>query len=227
MDAGDSFWSDIPLTRKTGSLIIVEAMNLMGYSAAVLGEKDLTLGEEALARLISAAEFTVLSANVLKSDGRLLASPYVILEIKGHRVAILGLTGVPVQPIPGFRILDPLDTGRRYLKELTEQADVIIVLAHTGEEIARKLGAERGVDLVVWGGVSGQNPGPFWNEANSSLSVVAEKPSPGHAGRVVGFARLEIDPRGIITQYDWSPTALTPSFPDDPSILDLIRHYGS
>ncbi|MDW8102819.1 MAG: hypothetical protein RMK30_08080 [Anaerolineae bacterium] len=225
LDAGDSLWSDVPLTRRSGSLIIVEAMNLMGYSAAVLGEKDLTLGEEALERLISAARFPFLSANVLKSDGRPLVSPYVLLEIKGHRVAILGLTGMPIQPVPGFRILDPLETGRGYIRELKKQADLIILLAHTGADLARKLAAEEGVDLVVWGGVSGQNLGPLWDEARSSLAVVAEAPAPGHAGRAVGFTRLSIDSKGRITRYEWSQVLLTPSYSDDPAILELIRRY--
>lgn len=198
----------------------------MGYSAAVLGEKDLTMGQEALGKLISTAKFPILSANVLKSDRKPLALPSTLLEIKGHRIAILGLTGMPLQPVPGFMVLDPLEMGKSYVKELKGQADVIIILAHTGEEIAKKLGEEEGVDLVVGGGVAGQNPSPFWNEANSSLTVIAEVPTPGHAGRMVGFTRLLINSKGVITQYEWQSIALTPSFPDDPAILELIRRYS-
>lgn len=226
LDAGDAFWSDVPLTRKTGSLIIVEAMNMMGYSAAALGEKDLTLPKEALERIISTANFPILSANVLKEDGKLLASPYAFLEVRGHRIAILGLTGLPIPPIMGYRVLDPLETGRHYIRKLRREADIVIVLAHTGGEIAKRLGAEDGVDLVVWGGVVGQKPEPFWNETNASLAVIAEAPTPGHAGREVGFARLDLDSKGRITSYEWSSTLLTPSFPDDPAILSLIQRYS-
>jgi 2',3'-cyclic-nucleotide 2'-phosphodiesterase/3'-nucleotidase len=226
LDAGNTFWSDVPLTRKTGSLIIVEAMNIMGYSAAVLGEKDLTLPKDALGKIISTANFPILSANVLEEDGKPLASPYTILEVKGHRIAILGLTGLPIPPVTGYRVLDPLETGRHYIRNLRKEADIVIVLAHTGGEIAKELGDEEGVDLVVWGGVSGQNPGPFWNESNASLTIIAEVPTPGHAGREVGFARLNLDSKGRITHYEWSTTSLTPSFPDDPAILGLIQRYG-
>lgn len=204
----------------------MEAMNHMGYSAAALGEKDLSLGQEALSKLFSAAQFPILSANVLKSDGKLLASPFILLELKGHRIAVLGLTGKPYHSISGFNILDPLETGKSYVKELKGQADIIIILAHTGEEIARKLGEEEGVDLVVGGGVANQNPSPFWNEARSSLTVIAEVPTPGHAGRMVGFARLLINSEGVITQYEWQSIALNPSFLDDPTILELIYRYG-
>ena len=197
----------------------------MGYSAAVLGEKDLTLPNEVLERIISTANFPILSANVLKEDGKPLASPYVLLEVKGHRIAILGLTGLPIPPITGYRVLDPLGTGQHYIRNLRKEADIVIVLAHTGGEIAKKLGAEEGVDLVVWGGVSGQNLDPFWNESNASLTIIAEAPTPGHAGREVGFARLNIDSKGRITHYEWNKISLTPSFPDDPAILGLIQRY--
>ncbi len=199
---------------------------MMGYSAAVLGEKDLTLPKEVLEKIISTAKFPILSANALSEDGKLVASPYVLLEIEGHSVAILGLTGLPIPPVSGYRVLDPLETGRHYLGGLRGKADVVIVLAHTGAEVAKKLAAEEGVDLVVWGGVTGQKPEPFWNESNASLAVVAEAPTPGHAGREIGFVRLNLDSKGRITHYEWSTTLLTPSFPDDPAILGLIQRYG-
>jgi 2',3'-cyclic-nucleotide 2'-phosphodiesterase (5'-nucleotidase family) len=101
VDAGDSLIGDqTPATTSQGASS-VELLNKMGYDALVLGESDLVrLGVDRLAQLASLAQFPLLSANVVFSDTQALPEgvrewvrPYVIQEVGGYSVALIGLTG--------------------------------------------------------------------------------------------------------------------------------------
>jgi len=225
-DAGNTLWSNVPLSRKTKGKIIIEVMNAMGYTAAVLGEKDLLLGEATLKERFQEAKFPFLSANVLGTDGKLLARPYVVLELEGHRIAILGLTGQSLPQGITFQVLDPLEAAHKYLAKLRREADVIIVLAHIGKsKVKTLLESEEAIDLVIWGGAKPPLPQPLWDDEAKELALVAEVPSPGHAGRRLGVAKLEFDGEGHIIEYDWKSIALTPEYQDDPEILRVLQKY--
>lgn len=226
-DAGNSLWSDYPLTAKTKGKIVIEAMNAMGYTAAVLGERDLLLGEEDLRARIQEAQFPILSANVLGSDGKLLAKPYVVLEIQGHRIGVLGLTGQSLPQGVKLQVTDPLEAAHKYVAELQSQADFIIALAHLGKEGVQKLvESEEAVDMVVWGGAKPPLPNPSWDQERQTLAIVAEAPVPGHAGRQVGFAVIQVSGSGQVIRYKWEKVTLTTDFADAPEILELLQKYS-
>jgi 2',3'-cyclic-nucleotide 2'-phosphodiesterase (5'-nucleotidase family) len=107
--------------------------------------------------------------------------------------------------------------------EVSSKAGVIIVLSHIGVEENMKLAEEvEGIDLIVSG--AGQVlPGQaVQNETTGALIVQAEVPSPGHTGRMVGVARLQIDSQGEIKDHQWAAVVLTPDFADDPEMRALL-----
>jgi len=176
---------------------------------------------------IKDAQFPILSANVLGSDGKLLAKPYIIMEVQGHRVGILGLTGQALPKGVKLKVLDPFETAHKYIAELDAKADFIIVLAHIGKEgVQRLLENEEAVDVIVWGGAKPPLPDPLWDEDKKTLAIIAEVPTPGHAGRQIGFATIQVDSAGQIAQHQWKKVALTPEFSDAPEILELLRKYS-
>jgi len=94
LDAGNSFWSSVGLGLTTQGKVIAEAMHLIGYDAMTIGEADLQLGEEILRQRIVECGFPVLSANVVESSTDLLFTlPYLLLEVGGRSVGVIGLTG--------------------------------------------------------------------------------------------------------------------------------------
>ncbi len=94
LDAGNTLWSETGLAVASQGKVMVEAMNLMHYSAMALGETDLQLGEDILRQRIADAQFPVISANVVVlSTGKLLCQPYVLLDVGGRKVGLIGLTG--------------------------------------------------------------------------------------------------------------------------------------
>lgn len=229
LDAGDSLFGDRFLGQQTQGKGVVEAMNLLGYDAMALGGGDLRLGLDILRQRMAEARFPFLSANVVLSGTEtLFAEPYVIKEFGAHKIALIGLTEPgAAQVVQGaVTVFDPIETARRYVAEVRSKASVVIVLSHIGVEENMKLAEEvEGIDLIVSG--AGQVlPGQaVQNETTGTLIVQAEVPSPGHAGRMAGVARLQIDSQGKVTGYQWTAVSLTPDFADDPEMRALLSTY--
>jgi len=226
LDAGDSLFGDRLLGQQTQGKGVVEAMNLLGYDAMALGGGDMRLGLDTLRQRMAEAEFSFLSANVVLSGTEtLFTEPYVIKEMGDYRVAIIGLTEPGAADVVqgAVTVLNPIETARRYVAEVSSKAGVIIVLSHIGVEENMKLAEEvEGIDLIVSG--AGQVlPGQaVQNETTGALIVQAEVPSPGHTGRMVGAARLQIDSQGEIKDHQWAAVVLTPDFADDPEMRALL-----
>ena len=229
LDAGDSLFGDRFLGQQTQGKGVMEAMNLLGYDAMTLGGGDMRLGLDTLRQRMAEAEFPFLSANVVLSGTEtLFTEPYVIKEMGDHRVAIIGLTepGAADAVQGAVTVLNPIETARRYVAEVSSKASIIVVLSHIGVEENIKLAGEvGGIDLVVSG--AGQVlPGQaVQNETTGALIVQAEVPSPGHAGRMVGVARLQIDSQGEIKGHQWAAVSLTPDFADDLEMRALLSSY--
>ena len=78
---------------------VIDAMNLMGYDAATLGNHDFDFGLEVLWRSLAGAAFPYVSANILH-DGVPVLPPTTVVQRNGVRVSITGLT------TPGVMIWD-------------------------------------------------------------------------------------------------------------------------
>lgn len=228
VDAGDAFWSDRPFTVNSEYRLAVQMFNALNYDAVGLGGQDLQLGADLLRQRLDEATFPVLSANVVLSEtGELLAVPYTIRDIGGHRVAILGLADRPAQATPGLRVVDSQEAARQYLPGLAAAADVLILLSHAGPEIDAWLEAEFPlIDLIVAGGYNGAVDRPFLADGRPPV-LLAERPSPGHAGRYVGRAALTFDSAGGLTGLAWRAVPLDPEWADDPRLLALVAEYAN
>ena len=184
---------------------IVRAMNLLGYDAMAVGNHEFDFGLARMERSRRESRFPWLSANIVREDGRPLFVPYLIKEVGGARVGILGLTTqlVPVWEGPrvvGLRFLDTLETARKYVPLLRskERCDVVIVLTHQGlgeeragteENQAGAIAAEvRGIDLVLTGHthtvVEPRRVGTAWVS------------QPGRFGEALTRFDLKLEPQG-------------------------------
>jgi len=158
LDSGDTIEGapEQALAFQTGGVDgkdpIVAAMNRIGYDAMAVGNHEFDFGRERLARSQSEARFPFLSANVTEENGRPAFPPFVVREIGGVRVGILGLTTrqVPAWESPsrisGLRFADSAETARRFVAALRDRegCDLVIVIAHQGFERDPETGAGRG-----------------------------------------------------------------------------------
>jgi 2',3'-cyclic-nucleotide 2'-phosphodiesterase (5'-nucleotidase family) len=133
----------------------IEVMNKMGFNAMVVGNHEFDFGQEVLRRRISEASFPVLGANV---EGFDVLKPYVIKDVGGVRVAVIGVvtedTPVSTDPrnVVGLRFEPPADAVRRYIGELKGKADIFVVLSHIGYAADRTLAEDvKGIDVIVGG----------------------------------------------------------------------------
>jgi len=76
------------LANLTKGKSIIELMNTMRFDAAVVGNHEFDFGQDVLKKRIREAKFPILGANVEGLEGLM---PYVIKEIAGIRIAVLGV----------------------------------------------------------------------------------------------------------------------------------------
>lgn len=114
-------------------------MNALKYDAAAVGNHEFNYGLDTLNRWKNQLNFPLLSANTRTTDGGEAFQPYVIKEVKGVKVGVLGLT-TPAIPnwekpenIAGLRWDNPVETAKIYVPKMRAAgADVIIVSQHIG-----------------------------------------------------------------------------------------------
>jgi len=131
---------------------IVRAMNLVGYDAMALGNHEFDFGLPRLEKSRGQARFAWLSANTVRPDGQPAFPPYVVREVAGVRVGILGLVTPHVANwespalLEGLQFGDAVAAARRYVPVIRgkERCDLVVVLTHQGFERDPANGEERG-----------------------------------------------------------------------------------
>jgi 2',3'-cyclic-nucleotide 2'-phosphodiesterase (5'-nucleotidase family) len=228
LDSGSSLAGNAnTLGSKSKGQVIVEAMNQIGYDAMTLGEQELRLGATVLRERIKEAQFPIISANVIISEtGQLLVQPYVIREIGGLRVAIVGLTE-PLDALPKvsgdketLAVRDPIQFGLPYLEKAAKESDVLIVLSHMGRALDEALaGQVPAIDFIV-GGRDRTLLHPARVYQNGPLAAQASI-----EGEVFGVAELTLDRGGVVARFSARLEALQDNYADDAAMAALVSKY--
>lgn len=121
---------------------MMEVMNQMKYDAMVVGNHEIQdYGWKWLQKVQKDANFPIISANLVEKDtGKSAMTPYVIKEVGGVKIGILGLTTAesntvtPPYNLDGHWFEDAVETAGKYIKELRPQVDILVVSAHMGFE---------------------------------------------------------------------------------------------
>ena len=135
VDAGDTIQGSAA-SWLSGGLVMVKALNALRYDAWVLGNHEFDWGLDKVTNCIAHAEMPVLAAN---ASGLASVKPYVIREVDGVKVAIVGLTtpGIPnwsrPRLIPGLKFADSVETLRWVLPLARKDgANVTVLVVHQG-----------------------------------------------------------------------------------------------
>ena len=146
------------------------AMNAIGYDAMTLGNHEYNFGLAVLEKARSEAKFPWLSANTYRTGTDETAfPPYLVKEVEGVRVGILGLTtpGIPNWEDPpnfaGLEFRDPVAEAKKWVAVLRdrERVDVVVLAVHFG------LAADLATGAVP--------PGQFPHE-NDALAIAQQVP---------------------------------------------------
>ncbi len=215
-------------------------MNAMGFVASTVGNHEFNYGPTVFKKFQKEATFPLLSANVTGCQDYTF-QPYVIKDVDGVQVGILGLTPPAVkywerpENIVGCQFGDAMAAANTYVPQMRAAgADVIVVAAHTGldetygygreENFAKFLANEvPGIDVILAGHAHA-------NVASQVINGVLIT-EPNYHTRNVSDIRITVSGGGI----DWAVTsksATTPAMgtsttavPEDPAILAITKPY--
>lgn len=159
-DSGD-FWQGTPYFNLFSGEATMMLMQDAGYDAAALGNHEFDLGLDNMKVQFEKVNFPILSANMDFSKTVLkdVIKPYVVLERKGLKIGVFGLTPDPDGLVKkawyaGVEYITPAWAANATVKTLREEeeCDLVVCLSHLGlygdKNLAR---ATRGIDLILGG----------------------------------------------------------------------------
>ena len=118
-------------------------MSALKYDAMAVGNHEYNFGLKVLEKARSEAKFPWLSANTYETAaGKTHYAPYIVKEVKGVRIGILGLTtpGIPnwenKPNYEGLEFHETVSEAKKWVPILREKekADVVVVAMHMGIE---------------------------------------------------------------------------------------------
>jgi len=158
LNAGDLV-QGTPVSTIFHGLPVFEVGNLLGIDVSTLGNHDFDYGWPQAKKFLQTAKYPIVSANMVNAEGRLFTEkPYVILNVNGLRVAVIGAMTDTLPTLTTPNLLGewhaaPFQAAaRKYAAEVKDKADVLVLLAHiTPAEEQRFLKEEPEFNVIVSG----------------------------------------------------------------------------
>lgn len=209
--------------------VYTRAIPRMGYDALGMGEMEAGFVKSTSSKLIYGKDAPLLSANLIDSEtGKLLAdAPYVIK--KTREGLTVGVTSVIDEKFvqPYFQqqykigLLPLIDSLKKVVEQLRKESDLVVLLAHTGYETAKRLASEvPGIDVIISGHAIATPP-PTPMEQVGTTYVMQVKSSGTHVGKLV----LDINEDKKIQSASVEQLPVTSDLADDPEILELVKNH--
>ena len=242
LDAGDMFTGTLFFSVNRWPLL-AELNRLMPWDAATLGNHEWDEGCAELAKYIAAKRsFPLLAANLKPVKGcPLLYSetpPYMLRDIGGHKVGVIGLANDEVLGLSGAcpqtKFTDRVHTVASAVRELEAQGvKRIVLLTHIGLSADRELARSvDGVDVIVGGHTHsylgpGSEDGPYpiveKSPSGQPVLVVTAK----WASQYLGALACYFDQDGVLTHWNGQAVELLPSFPRDKAVSSRVAAYAA
>jgi 2',3'-cyclic-nucleotide 2'-phosphodiesterase (5'-nucleotidase family) len=147
--SGGDMWTGPAISTLTSGKAMVEVMNVMGYSAAALGNHEFDFTIDTLRKRISEMDFPILAANIREKESGMRADftlPYIIKDVNDISIGIIGLTtlSVPTTTKPANVTEYVFTPYARELREIvprvkSEGAELIILIGHLCHDEMREL----------------------------------------------------------------------------------------
>ena len=224
LDTGDS-WQGTGIALLTKGMAVVNVQNAMGYDA-MTGHWEFSYGKKQLLSNIKNLKFPFIAQNVTNATwGGLIFKPYIIKEVNGLRVGIIG-QAFPYVPLahPSHFVKNwnfGINTShaQKMVNKLKneEKVDLVVVLSHNGLEVDRKFASLiNGIDIIVGGHTHDILPAP--QIINNTIIVQA-----GTHGKFVGRIDLNVRNKRIV-DYDHKLIPIVTNWiKPDPEISRIIN----
>lgn len=214
LDGGDT-WQGSGTALWTRGRDMVDACNLLGVDV-MTGHWEFTYHEEEILKNVSAFNGDFVGQNIFATEDALfdgvevfdedsghVFQPYVMKEVNGRRIAVVG-QGFPYTPIanPG-RFIPNWTFGIREsdLSDLVEQIrasekpDAVVLLSHNGMDVDLKLASRvSGIDAILGGHTHDGVPIPVEVSNPGGKTIVTNA---GSNGKFVGVLDLKFGAGGV------------------------------
>lgn len=242
-DSGDAtLGSGVALGKAYHGAADIAVMNAIGYDMMEPGNHEFQWEAPETLRNLKNSHFPWICANLVDTKtGKPYLTPYIIKDVWGVRVAFLGLmtqlTNADYYKAThelGLNAVDPIETAKKYVPELRQKADIVVVLSHMGYALDKTVAAMvPGIDIILGGHshtrlthpamVSVGEPTAF---SLGTVPVVQAYEWGAEMGRTqVIFRRDPTTGHYTLMSCKGNLILLDSSIPDDPCIAGIIRCY--
>lgn len=201
LDSGNLFFSQWPVPNDTKAQmslkasVIADVYKRIGIDALNVGVLDLGLGIDFLIQSRNKIDLPFVSSNIVyRTSGKPVFQSYIIKDVNGVKVAIIGLIPVvyswDIGEDKDIKILPPIDTAKYMVGKLRKKADLLILLSNLGQIEEEKLAKEvAGIDIIFGGGNQESFQGPVFIENVLMLKTMTQ-------GKEIGRLDLSLKERG-------------------------------
>ena len=232
LHAGDIFSRGDPVTVYYGGYVNLLAYEKMGVDAITPGNGEFYFGIENLQRQAARVSTPFVHANVTyKHHGGSIFPPYLIKNVNGVRVGILGLGLIRTwhQSSQTLELGDPIEIAKTIVPELKPKVDFLIGLTHIGvknDSLLAKAIPE--LDLIVGGDSHTRLDSPSRIprvDGKGEVAIVQARHYFEFLGRVnVQFDKTE--DHCSVAKIDSRLIPIDAKVESDPEIEALLKRYG-
>ncbi len=241
LDAGDIFQGTLYFNQYQGQADL-DFYNTLAYDAGTIGNHEFDRGQQVLANFITKAKFPIISANLdIASSSPLYGKvrPWHILDMKGEKIGILGLTTTDTEILSsvgdGVKFTDPIAAARTSVQNLKQQGiNKIIALTHIGFEndvvLAQKV---PDIDIIIGahshtpvGNIPNANhPYPLVQKNGKKESVLVV--TDWEWGKYLGDLSVSFDRAGKLIAWAGKPHAIDASIKPNPEFANKLKAYAA
>ena len=247
VDAGNLFFDNSKINpdnlslenKKFKAKNLVKTLEFTGQNIVNIGANDFKAGVEFLKGITKNSKVNFISANLFDSNNELLFKPYHVINKENTKIAFIGLS----QSANSRGLINKnfIKVGNKYINELKEKADIIVMLVNVREDNVLDLsnsfsdadyifmsGSTRRTEprskqnengsLVYSGGIQGKHL--------SILDIRIKEPQKAINDVSAPFNRLqEVDYRLNRLQAKDPSKRLEEIYANQPNVLSLIEKY--
>jgi 2',3'-cyclic-nucleotide 2'-phosphodiesterase (5'-nucleotidase family) len=222
LDGGDTFHGTYPVVESKGQ-ILPPLLNELGIDA-MTAHWEFAYGPKAFHQLVDALTYPMLAINCYdKETNKLAFDPYLIKEVGGLKVAIIGIASniidktMPAHFSEGLYFTLGKEELPKYIEQVKneEAADLVILLSHLGYPQELKLAKEvNGIDVLLSAHTHNRTYEPIM--MNQTLIFQS-----GCHGSFIGHLDLTIQGKKIV-DYSHKLVTLDEKIPEDETMKSTI-----
>ena len=218
-DGGDTFHGTLPVVESKGEAII-PVLNKLAFDAMVC-HWDFAYGPAQLKKLASQLSYPVLGINVYKEDGSLFFQPYIIKEIEGVKIAVIGICSNIIDKMPkrfseGLKITGGMNELPAIIEQVkAEGAEVIILLSHNGfPQDVELISKVAGIDICL----SAHTHNRLYEALKINDTIIIQC---GCHGSFVGHLTVDIEQKKIV-HYTYRLITVDESIEPDAEMEKMV-----